>query len=58
MPYLIQKLVQKAGNQYTRQYTEQSKPEGTIEVDYMPPTKTKKPTPKKGGEFVDYEEIK
>lgn len=57
MPYFIQKLVQKAGSQFNKPYSENTKPEGTIEVDYMPPAKNKKSTGK-AGDFVDYEEIK
>lgn len=36
----------------------QSKPEGKITVDYIPPSQNKNPNLDKGGEFVDFEEVK
>lgn len=59
MPIIIQKVVQKAGNQFNRQYGQPDaprRPEGSIEVDYVPPA-AKKKTDTKDGEFVDYEEV-
>lgn len=38
--------------------TSDSKPEGKITVDYIPPTEKKRPNLDKGGEFVDFEEVK
>ena len=38
--------------------SQQPKPEGKISVDYVPPTAKKSPNLDKGGEFVDFEEIK
>ncbi len=59
LPLIIQKLVQKAGNQINRDFreTQPRKPEGTIEVNYESKQKAsvKKATE---GEFVDFEEIK
>lgn len=34
------------------------KPEGTISVDFVPPTPKKKPKLDQAGDFVDYEELK
>ena len=51
-------LHKKMNEQFHRgQQQKQSKPEGTIEVDYIPPPKKGK-SRKNEGDFVDYEEIK
>jgi hypothetical protein len=60
MPFLFQQVVKKAQQQAGGQSHQQEsrKPEGTIHVDYIPPER-KEPVPSdKGGDFVDYEEIK
>ncbi len=42
---------------YTDSRSNNSKPEGTISVDFMPPYPKKKPKLDKAGDFVDFEEI-
>lgn len=44
----------RTGNPYTYQRT---KPDGQVNIDYVPPQQTKKGA-KKAGEFVEFEEIK
>jgi len=34
------------------------KPEGTLSVDFVPPTPKKKPKLDQAGDFVDYEDVK
>lgn len=64
LPFLFKKMVnnmqEKMNNQQTGyQNYQQQKPEGTISVDFVPPTKTKKkPKLDNAGDFVDYEEVK
>ena len=48
-------MQQQAAN--ANQQQRQTKPEGSISIDYMP-KKEKKGNPDKLGDFVDYEEIK
>jgi hypothetical protein len=58
LPFLFQRVVNKAqqhANQSQRQYNR--KPEGSINVDYIPPQKGTTPIDK-AGDFIDYEEIK
>ena len=61
MPFIFQKLVskvqQQAGQQYERR-TQNSRPQGSIRVDYVPPKDKEARAADKAGEFVDYEEIK
>ncbi|MFC5282556.1 DUF4834 family protein [Pedobacter alpinus] len=66
LPFLFKKVVnnmqekmnkQQAGYQQYQQ--KNSKPEGTLSVDYVPPTNpVKKPRLDNAGDFVDYEEVK
>jgi len=59
MPFLFQKLVNKMQQQANTQYNHQSKrPEGSVQVDYIPPKDKEARAADKAGEFVDYEEIK
>ncbi len=51
---LFSKVQQQAGNQREQHRT---KPEGSISIDYMPPTAKTGKTDKLG-DFVDYEELK
>jgi hypothetical protein len=51
----IRQVQQSASNQTNHQQYRQT-PEGKIRIDYVPPRK--KPGLFKGGEYVDYEEIK
>jgi len=45
--------------QANTQYNHQSKrPEGSVQVDYIPPKDKEARAADKAGEFVDYEEIK
>lgn len=62
---IIQSVVSKMvrnqqGGPFTRTYTNGGKkPEGTIDVDYIPPQNKKGPAPSPStGEYVDYEEVK
>ncbi len=66
LPFLFKKVVsnmqEKMNNQqagYQQYQQAQNKPEGTISVDFVPPTKTiKKPKLDNAGDFVDYEDVK
>ncbi|TCC94132.1 DUF4834 family protein [Pedobacter frigiditerrae] len=49
--------VQNQANANQQQRTSNSKPEGSISIDYMP-KKEKKGNADKLGDFVDYEEVK
>jgi flagellar basal body-associated protein FliL len=58
LPILFQSIVKKAQN-HASQYSQQQqykKPDGKINVDYIPPTSKSRGS--SGGEFVEYEEIK
>jgi hypothetical protein len=59
LPYLFKKAVHKmAQQQQANQQQNQGKPEGTISVDFVPPSAPKKPKLDQAGDFVDYEELK
>ena len=57
LPMLFQSIVNKAQNQANQRYQDQTRPEGRIQVDYIPP-KEKNQKNDKAGDFVEYEEIK
>jgi hypothetical protein len=61
-PYLLQKLMSKAqnhtGQQYAKQENKQSRPNGQINIDYIPPKDKEARAADKAGDFVDYEELK
>ena len=42
---------------FHQQRTEQRKPEGKINIDYVPPQPKQSPGAQNAGEFVDFEEI-
>jgi len=44
--------------QYADPRQEQKKPEGKINIEYIPPQQSNTNGPSKAGEFVDFEEIK
>jgi len=57
LPMLFQNMVNKAQQQHQQQqYRSQNPPEGKIQVDYKPQTKSQIPDTE--GDFVDFEEIK
>ncbi len=56
IPMLFQNLVNKVQNPGNQNY-KQTKPDGRIRVDYVPP-KEKNEKMDKLGDFVDYEEVK
>jgi predicted lipoprotein len=57
LPLIFQNIITKAQNQANQRYQQQnSKPDGRIRVDYMPPKAKSKVDD--AGDFVDYEEIK
>lgn len=67
LPFLFKKAVnkmqekmnqQQQANQQQYQQANQPKPEGTLSVDFVPPTPKKKPKLDQAGDFVDYEDIK
>jgi len=66
LPFLFKKAVNKMQEKMNQQqagYQQQNngapkKPEGTISVDFVPPTPKKKPKLDQAGDFVDYEELK
>jgi len=62
MPFLFQKLVskvqQQAGQQYEGRRSQDSRPQGSIRVDYVPPKDKEARAADNAGEFIDYEEIK
>ena len=43
---------------YQQQTNNPEKPEGTLSVDFVPPTPKKKPKLDQAGDFVDYEDVK
>ena len=59
LPMIFQSFVKKAQQQTQTQYREPyRKPEGSINIDYIPPVKKDGKGPDTAGDFVDYEEIK
>ena len=66
LPFLFKKAVNKMQEKMNQQQGgyqppnsgAQKKPEGTISVDFVPPTPKKKPKLDQAGDFVDYEELK
>jgi hypothetical protein len=56
LPMLFQSMVHKAQNQANQRYQDQTRPEGRIRVDYIPP-KEKNQKNNKAGDFIEYEEI-
>lgn len=67
LPFLFKKAVnkmqekmsqQQQAYQQQNQAANQTKPEGTLSVDYVPPTPKKKPKLDQAGDFVDYEDVK
>jgi hypothetical protein len=62
LPIIFQKMVNKVQQQATQQYRQQnntnSRPEGKIRVDYIPPKDKEAKVADKAGDFIDYEEIK
>lgn len=61
LPMLFQNLMNKAQTQAQQQYGQQnrnSRPEGSISIDFIPPKDKEAKAADKAGDFVDYEEIK
>lgn len=63
MKKAVQDFVKKNGGQFSTEYRYSSqknyrKPEGSINVDYVPPKKEDKKIPDNEGEYIDYVEIK
>ena len=68
LPFLFKKAVnkmqekmseqQRAYQQQQQQATNETKPEGTLSVDFVPPIPKKKPKLDQAGDFVDYEDVK
>lgn len=56
MPLIFSNLAKKMQKQASGYNAPQKKPEGTISVDYMPPSNQGKTD--KLGDFVEYEEVK
>lgn len=57
LPLLFQKMVSKAQQHTHQRYQKYNgRPEGSIQVDYIPP-RNKNNREDKAGEFIDYEEI-
>ena len=55
----MQEKMNKQQEAYQKYHGNTRKPEGTISVDYVPPTKPiKQPKLDDAGEFIDYEEVK
>ncbi len=57
LPMLFQSMVNKAQNQANQKYEHQTRSDGQIRVDFVPP-KEKNQKGNKAGDFIDYEEIK
>lgn len=62
LPLFLQKAVNKMGHQFQQQQQQyrrqtQNKPEGSISIDYVPPTAKSGKTDKLG-DFVDFEDLK
>jgi len=58
LPLLFQKVVKKAQQQAQPFQKQNRKPEGTIQVDYIPPQQKESSPTSKAGDFIDYEEVK
>lgn len=61
LPMLFHNLMNKAQAQAQQQYGQRnrsSKPEGSINIDFIPPKDREAKAADKAGDFVDYEEIK
>jgi hypothetical protein len=60
LPFLFKKAVSKMQDTMNEQSASQanSKPEGTISVDYIPPTTKKKAKFNANDDFIPYEEVK
>ncbi|MES2734147.1 MAG: DUF4834 family protein [Bacteroidota bacterium] len=54
----VSKLAQKEFNNAQRNTQSRQKPEGVIDIDYIPVDKKNRKDTFKGGEYVDYEEVK
>lgn len=57
LPLLFKRIIKKAQEQAFGQQQTQSRPEGSIHIDHVPPN-TKARKKDEAGEFVDFEEIK
>lgn len=69
LPWAMRKMAEKVmskaqqqydhrtGNPYQQQAYQRTRPDGQVNIDYVPPQQTKKGA-KKAGEFVEFEEIK
>ena len=64
LPFLFKKAVHKMKEKMSQQQqayqqtNNPEKPEGTLSVDFVPPTPKKKPKLDQAGDFVDYEDLK
>ena len=64
LPFLFKKAVHKMKEKMSKQQqayqqtNNPEKPEGTLSVDFVPPTPKKKPKLDQAGDFVDYEDVK
>lgn len=64
LPFLFKKAVHKMKEKMSQQQqayqqtNNPEKPEGTLSVDFVPPTPKKKPKLDQAGDFVDYEDVK
>ena len=58
LPFLFQQVVKKAQQQSQPFQKQNRKPDGTIQVDYIPPQQKESPPSSKSGDFIDYEEVK
>lgn len=62
MPFFLQKAVHKMQGQFNQQKQQyrqqkQNKPEGSISIDYVPPS-AKPGNTEKLGDFVEFEDVK
>lgn len=59
LPMLFQSMVNKATQQHSQQFQQQSPQpkEGKVKVDFVPPA-PKNTIPDNEGDFIDYEEVK
>jgi len=65
LPFLFQKMVNKAQQQVNNQYRQQrpnsrssNRPSEKISIDYIPPKDKEARAADKAGDFIDFEEIK